>query len=222
MKKSTFPVLLFLLVTLTAFMPDEYKFEPLPTSKVDHQVYAINDKFVNMYVVKNGRNYVVVDAGSDINNIDAELRKLKIESSKVTAVLLTHSHRDHIAAIALFRNATVYVSKAENFSVLGNKQMKFTGDTVFTIGKLTVRAINTPGHTPGSVSYVVDNAYLFVGDAFSLKNGVVARPNEKYTKDMPTAVKSFEKIKALQHLKYIFTAHTGCTDDFQKAVNTEL
>ena len=222
MKKSAFSVLLFVVFILTAFMPDEYKFEPLPTSELDQQVSAINDRFVNMYVVKNGQNYVVVDAGSDINNIAAELRKLQIDSSKVTAVLLTHSHRDHMAAIGLFRNATVYVSKAENFSVLGNEQVKLAGDTIFTIGKLTVKAINTPGHTPGSVSYVIDNTYLFVGDAFSLKNGVVTRPNEKYTKDMPTAVKSFEKIKSLQHLKYIFTAHTGCSDYFQKAVNTSL
>ena len=107
MKKSVFPVFLFVVLVLTAFMPDEYKFEPLPTSELDHQVSVINDKFVNMYVVKNGQNYVVVDAGSDINNIAAELRKLQIDSSKVTAVLLTHSHRDHMAAIGLFRNATV-------------------------------------------------------------------------------------------------------------------
>jgi hypothetical protein len=43
-----------------------------------------------------------------------------------------------------------------------------------------------------------------------------------FTNDMPTAIRSFEKIKNLPEVAYIFTGHTGYTDNYKDAVNTEL
>lgn len=218
--KSSLVVFVFLVGS--AFMPDAYKFEPLPTGKVTDNVAAINDKFVNVFVVSNGSKYIVIDAGSDAKHIQSEMLTLKINPDDVEAVLFTHTHPDHVGASALFKNAVVYVSALESAQLRGVKAVEIRNDTVFKIGKMEIAALLTPGHTPGSVSYVVDKQNLFVGDAFSLVAGKVARPNAQYSKDMPLAVKSFQKINKLKGVKYIFTAHTGMTSDYAAAVQTEL
>lgn len=72
------------------------------------------------------------------------------------------------------------------------------------------------------MSYLINDKYLFVGDAFGLEKGKITKPNSFFTKDMDTAVKSFDKINNLPEAEYIFTAHTGYTADYKNAVNTEL
>jgi hydroxyacylglutathione hydrolase len=217
---SSFVATVFLISC--AFKPAEYKFEPLPTGKITDNVWAVNDKFVNVFVIANGSKYIVIDAGSNVQHVESELEMLKISPDDVEAVLLTHTHPDHIAAASIFKNATIYVSAFEADKIADRQLIKLNSDTIFKIGQTEITAISTPGHTPGSVSYVVDKQYLFTGDAFSLSEGKVSRPNAQYTKDMPVAVKSFDKIKRLKEAKYIFTAHTGMTNDYLKAVQTEL
>jgi len=90
------------------------------------------------------------------------------------------------------------------------------------IGKLLISCISTPGHTPGSMSYLLNDTYLFVGDAFGFKDGKVDKPNSFFSKDMPLAIKSFQKINNLPAAEYIFTAHGGYTADYKHAVKTEL
>jgi hydroxyacylglutathione hydrolase len=206
------------------------------TKEVVHNVFAVKDSFVNMFLVKDSDNYVVVDAGEDINVIRAELAKLNIDPAKVVAVFLTHSDADHTAAIPLFKNAKVYLSHQEeqmingktartlvfhnkiatpNYTLLDDQQM-------LTVGKTTIKGILTPGHTPGSMCYVINSKYLFVGDAFALNNGKIDKPNKFFSMDMKTAIQSFGKISNLPLVECIFTAHTGYSVDYRNAVKTEL
>ena len=90
------------------------------------------------------------------------------------------------------------------------------------IGNITIRGIETPGHTPGSMSYLVNNKYLFVGDAFGLKNGKIDKPNKFFSGDMETAIKSFDNISDLSDVEYIFTAHNGYSDNYKNAVSAKL
>jgi glyoxylase-like metal-dependent hydrolase (beta-lactamase superfamily II) len=78
-----------------------------------------------------------------------------------------------------------------------------------TIGNIKVKGILTPGHTVGSISYLIDNRYLFVGDAMSLKNGHAEVFNEFFNMDSKTLLKSFDKLRNLSGVEYIFTAHYG-------------
>ena len=206
------------------------------TKEVVHNVYAVNDSFVNMYLVKDSNNYVAIDAGNDIKVIAKELKKLKIDPEKITAVLLTHTDGDHVAALKLFKNATVYLAKEEEQMINGKTARMLDKhnqiDTkVYTllddqqniqIGNIHIKCILTPGHTPGSMSYLVNGVYLFVGDAFGLKEGKVDKPNKIFTNDMETAIKSFGKINHLPGTEYIFTGHTGFSNDYMEAVKTEL
>src|SRR5665647_2279029 len=73
------------------------------TMEIVKNVFSIRDSFVNVYLVKNGKHYIAIDAGNNKDNIQKELRKLTIDPAKIDAILLTHSDGDHVAGISLFK-----------------------------------------------------------------------------------------------------------------------
>ncbi len=85
---------------------------PIATKEVVKNVFAINDKFVNMFLIKDSTQFIAIDAGNDADNISAELKKLNINPDKVIAVMLTHTDRDHVAGLKLFKNAKVVFFEA--------------------------------------------------------------------------------------------------------------
>lgn len=206
------------------------KMSPLATQEVVNGVYAVKDGFVNVYLVKGNDGYIAVDAGNDVETVKREMQKLSIDPSKVVAVFLTHTDLDHVAALGLFTNAKIYISKDEEqmingktarFAVIHNKKIpryEMLGDNQsVTVAGVDVRGITTPGHTPGAMSYVVNNAFLFTGDTMSLKDGKADLFVKFFNMDSQTEGQSIKKLAALQNIKYIFTAHHGMTDDAGKA-----
>jgi glyoxylase-like metal-dependent hydrolase (beta-lactamase superfamily II) len=189
-----------------------------------------------MFLLKDSDEYVAIDAGGNIETIEKELETLKINPDKVVAILLTHTDGDHVAALKLFKKAAVYLSKDEEQMINGKttrlmkshneidvKTYKILSDQQkIRIGNLNITAISTPGHTPGSMSYLINEKYLFVGDAFGLTNGKIDKPNSIFTDDMPTAIQSFHKIAHLPTVEYVFTAHSGYSNNYKNAVNTQL
>ena len=212
------------------------KMNVLETKEVVHNIYSIKDSFVNMFLIRDTDGYVAIDAGNDIQVIRDNLKVLNINPDKVTAVLLTHTDGDHVGALKLFRNARIYLSKDEEQMINGQKtKLLFFHNRLNTkeytllddeqtilVGGVSIKAIMTPGHTPGSMSYQVNDSCLFVGDAFGLKDGKVEKPNQFFSSDMKTAIQSFDKISGLSDVEYIFTAHNGFTSDYKNAVNTRL
>ena len=204
------------------------KMNVLGTKEVVHNIYSIKDSFVNMYLIKDSDCYVAIDAGNDRKVISDNLKILNINPDKVAAVLLTHTDGDHTGALRLFRNARIYLSKNEEQMINGKKtKLLFFHNRLSTkeyilLGGVSIKAIMTPGHTLGSMSYLVNDTCLFVGDAFGLKNGKVDTPNKFFSSDMKTAILSFDKISNLSDVEYIFTAHNGYTNNYKNAVNTRL
>lgn len=212
------------------------KMHVIETKEIVQNVFAVKDGFANMFLVKDSDNYIAIDAGTDVKTIRNELNRFKIDTLKIVAVLLTHCDGDHTAAVSVFKNATIYLAREEEQMINGKtaKMMFFHNKLSrkdyslledgqkLTIGKTQITCILTPGHTSGSMSYLINNKYLFVGDAFNLEDGKIAKANSFFSKDMKTAVKSFDKIKNLPNVEYIFTAHNGFTNDYKNAVMTEL
>ena len=66
--------------------------------------------------------------------------------------------------------------------------------------------------------YLVNDKYLFVGDALSIKDGKIGKFNEFFNMDHKMAIKSIVNITKLPEAEYIFSAHYGYTNDYKNAV----
>src|SRR6266540_7163077 len=94
---------------------------------------------------------------------------------RITAVLDTHSHADHLSrsrALAELTGATLYLPEQERVTFSFSPLVE--GDTL-AIGSARLTALHTPGHTAESTSYLLDEQALFTGDTLFLN--AVGRPD---------------------------------------------
>ncbi|MCL2842577.1 MAG: MBL fold metallo-hydrolase [Oscillospiraceae bacterium] len=208
------------------------KMKHLETQEIVNGIYAVKTKNANFYVVNYDDDCIAIDAGGGNENIaKAEMDKLNIEPEKITAVLLTHTDFDHISALRLFKNATIYISKQEE-QVLdgsvprlvfgGKNKLNHSYSTIedneeLYFGKIKVKSVLTPGHTVGSMSFLIDDKYLFVGDNLSLQNGQVGLFNSLFNLSDDTQKESIRNLAKIASTEYIFTAHYGFTDSPREA-----
>ncbi len=227
------PLTLILLLCAIIFSTvyfETKKMTPAKTQEIVSDVFSIKDKYVNLFIIKNGTQYIVIDAGNSAKNVSKELNQLKIDPKDVVALFLTHSDVDHIAALDLFSNAQIYLSKAEKqmingqtarFLFMKNKltsEYKLLEDNqTINVAGLKIQGILSVGHTPGSMCYLVNDTYLFTGDNMSLKNGKVGTFNDLFNMDSKTQKISLKKLAQLTGVSHIFTAHYGYTDNFKNA-----
>lgn len=143
----------------------------------------------NCYVLDCGSGEcAVVDIGGDAQKL---LGFLEEQGLTCRAILLTHGHYDHIGGVEEVRRATgarVYIqekdapmltsserSLAADFSMTLTPVTEFetfTDNFTLTIGETEIKAIHTPGHTPGGACYLA-NEILFSGD--TLFRGSIGR-----------------------------------------------
>ena len=81
-------------------------------------------------------------------------------------VLTTHGHGDHIQAVPAMRSAGHRVGVAEaDAPMLRDHDFIIEHDSVIEVGRLRLRAVHTPGHTPGSTCLLVEGSpVLLAGD----------------------------------------------------------
>jgi glyoxylase-like metal-dependent hydrolase (beta-lactamase superfamily II) len=207
------------------------KMTPVETMQITGDVYAIKDSYVNMYLVKDGNHYIAIDAGNKKGNVKDGLKQLDIDADRVKAVLLTHSDADHTGALSLFGNAKVYLPREEEqlingttgrFLFFGNKlpvkDYELVDDKRFSIGDIKILPIAVPGHTPGATCYVINDKYLFTGDALSLTGDGIGLFPKFINKSARGARRSMKKMTDLDGVQYIFTGHYGYSDNYSAAV----
>ncbi len=85
----------------------------------------------------------------------------------IEAILLTHTHFDHINAIeelARLTNAPISVHRTETSELPKNIEAQPTDEgTTIAVGGLHITCLHTPGHSPGSQCFLVED-HLFTGD----------------------------------------------------------
>jgi glyoxylase-like metal-dependent hydrolase (beta-lactamase superfamily II) len=117
----------------------------------------------NAYVVRcrNTGEAILVDAANE-----HELLVPLCQALGVRRVLTTHGHFDHIQAVEACRDAGIDVGvAAEDAKMLPSYDFVIGHEDVIEVGDLELEAIHTPGHTPGSTSFLLDGEpLLFTGD----------------------------------------------------------
>ncbi len=139
----------------------------------------------NAYALtQDGKSAVVIDPSG--GKVESELIKRGLAPAYV---LLTHCHFDHVGGVAVLQQSGAKVlcsaktkaligTSADLFDMAGMPRVPFTVDETFDENEekllcgMRIKAIPTPGHTSGSVCYLVtDNEggrYLFTGDTLFL------------------------------------------------------
>jgi len=117
----------------------------------------------NVYVVRCKRTgeSTLLDAANEPERLLRVARRLG-----VTSVLETHGHWDHIGAVEQVRAAGIDVwVRSEDAGMLPGYDHLLDDDAVHRVGDLRLRTLHTPGHTPGSMCFALEETpMLFTGD----------------------------------------------------------
>ncbi len=224
-------IVLFFVGYMVKAKSEMNKMTPVETKEIVSNIFSVKDSFVDLFLIKDSNEYIAIDAGNNLDAVKRELKKLGISPDKITGILLTHTDGDHVAAIKLFKNAKTYLSaneeqlingKKSRFLFIGNKidakdYSLIADQQVVNIGNITVKGILTPGHTPGSMCYLINDKYLFTGDVLSLKDGKIGKFNTFFNMDTETAINSIDNIMYI-NCECIFSSHYGYTNDYNNAI----
>lgn len=171
-------------------------------------------RYINIYLVT-GENCYLIDSGvaGSENVITRYMESLGRRLSDIKGIFLTHSHPDHAGAAAAIKRMTgckIYAPYQE-ITWIENIQMQFEerpipnffqllsesvqvdeplcGGEIIQLEKgLIIRTVATPGHSHGSMSFVLNNNAVFTGDAIPAED------------DLPIFTDFEESIKSLDIL----------------------
>lgn len=132
---------------------DGFEIHEVVVGPVDNNVYVLR-------CTQTGEA-VLLDAANEHDRLLDLARALDVRS-----VLETHGHWDHIQAVPEMRDAGYQVHvTAEDAGMLPSYDQILDDDAVVRVGRVRLRTIHTPGHTPGSMCFLVEGApVLFSGD----------------------------------------------------------
>ena len=179
---------------------------------------------------------IVIDPGAEAYVISAELESRGLTLRKI---LLTHGHFDHTAAAKELKekyNAQVYIS-AQDEELLPDREKSVAfflphspyypvepdarikdGD-VISQGSMKIKVMATPGHTAGSVCFIINDC-IFTGD--TLFHGSVGR-TDLYSGNVREQSESLKRLASLDKNYKLYCGHGSDTDlDTERKTNPFL
>lgn len=180
-------------------------------------------RWSNCYGIRTEKTAIVIDPGKYTDEL-AEF----LSAAEHKRIFITHAHYDHMLGMEELREKTgakIYCDERNFLKIPGHVVMppiKFYGDKYFdvepdgsfksdcefTVGDITVKAIHTPGHHIGSVSFLIGNS-LFSGDTLFFETVGVTKYPTGSPDDMKESVK---KLKMLPPEVTVYPGHGRSTD----------
>jgi hydroxyacylglutathione hydrolase len=197
-------------------------------SALDVRMFTVGPVQENCYIVRrqDAGRALIIDPGDEADKLLGAVERLGIET--VEAILITHTHFDHVGAVAPVAQATkapVYCPELETevlanlndytwqgFGPFETYQADHTvaGGETLELAGLTIDVIFTPGHSPGHVTYALaEHEALFSGDVlFQGSVGRVDLPGG----DWPTLLASIETlVDSYPADTTVYPGHMGVT-----------
>ena len=143
----------------------------------------------NVYIVRCRRtsDAVLVDAANEHESLLEVSTRLGVAS-----VVETHGHWDHIQAVPAIRDAGYEVAvTAEDAGMLPSYDLLLEDDAIYEVGRLRIRTVATPGHTPGSICFAVEGTPLLLSGDTLFPGGPGNTSFEGG--DFPTIIRSVEE-----------------------------
>jgi hydroxyacylglutathione hydrolase len=169
--------------------------------------------------------YLVHDSASGATaSIDAPeaapiIKELEREGWKLTDILITHHHGDHVGGVAELkqRYGCRVVAPHDKTSKICNVDLRVANADVVKVGNLLARVLETPGHTLDHISYVFDNdKALFAADTlFSIGCGRVFEGNH------PMMWDSLLKLRALPDDFRLYCGHEYTASNVRFALSID-
>lgn len=193
------------------------------------RTYPLGPIQANCYVISNSdKECLVVDPGGEGEKLVRQLRALNL---KPIAILLTHAHFDHIGGVDAVRNAfktPVYMHKKESGWLQDPKKngsgryseipdilvspadRLIESEQTLKIGTFKLKVLHTPGHSPGSISFVfMDDGFAIVGD--TLFEGSIGRTDLDGGNSKQLLSSIHNKLFTLDEEMIIYPGHGGPT-----------
>lgn len=141
-------------------------------AKVADNLYFLGTKIHNSWAITGSQGIIIIEALYDYaasDEILGGMKKLGLHQSKVKYVILSHAHADHDGGARMLQDAIpgvhlIYgaedwdaVDKSVNHA--GGKpkhDMVGTDGMRVSVGDASVQIVTTPGHTPGTISYLFE------------------------------------------------------------------
>lgn len=123
------------------------------------------ENFIHLIVDRPSGEMAVVDPAWEVDEIIAYAASQQL---KITTILLTHGHHDHINGVEALQRATaatvhLHCIEAEFFGLADRGWELFDLPFSCWLGESEIETVGTPGHTPGGVCYYSDG-HLVTGD----------------------------------------------------------
>ncbi|OKL35685.1 MBL fold metallo-hydrolase [Domibacillus mangrovi] len=182
---------------------------------------------VNCYIVEEETSLTLVDAALPYS-AKGIMKIMKKLEKPIKHIVLTHAHEDHIGAVDVLKgflpDVPVYISERDARLLGGDvsidreeaqkpvkggvpKKMKTRPDILLKEGDRigSLEAIYSPGHTPGSMSFIDSrNRGLIAGDAFQTRGGMAVSGTVKPFFPFP-ALATWDKQTAIDSAKNLYS-----------------
>ena len=193
---------------------------------IEIKIFKLGKLETNCYLVLNKpeNRGILIDPGGEISSFEEKVSSLYT----IDYILLTHGHFDHILNAAKYREITgakIVISKMDcEFTTNNNLNLSrkflrhntlkgFVADILVKDGDIIlfldheIKVISTPGHTQGSVCYMLDN-YIFSGDTLFYRDCGYTKFPTGNKEDMQNSLK---KLYNLENDYKIYPGHSQST-----------